>query len=249
MFRAETCGDLLFVNMNADAAPLKEWLSPYFDETAAAFDPTLWKMGHVWEYDCLSNWKVPLENTLESYHVTELHRDFYGEVLPAEKNSSHVLGKNSTALTYEANSRMETLQAKLNRWLGGAPTFEYRHRHLFPNLVLNSTDTFGYALMYLPTSPTTVRTRVRFFGLRGRRRDPLSRLLSFGAGKLGLRTTLKVQGEDLAIFNDQQKGLEKSCHPGVIGMREERIYAFQKYLVDSLGIIVPDDKAAKEGHS
>jgi choline monooxygenase len=246
MFRAETCGDLLFVSMNSNVPSLKEWLSPYFHETAAAFDPDLWKMGHVWEYDCPSNWKVPLENTLESYHVTSLHRDFFGATLPAEENVTHVMDSRYTALTFAGTSRMERMQARLNSWLGGNPTLEYRHRHYFPNTVLNSTDTINYALMYLPTSPTTVRVRMRLYWLRGRRRDPISQAIAYGAWRFGLHKTLQVHNEDRGIYESQQRGLEKSRHPGVIGMREERIYAFQKYLVDSLAIDLAPDKAKSE---
>ena len=41
--------------------------------------------------------------------------------------------------------------------------------------------------------------------------------------------------EDLGIFADQQQGLSTSRHKGVIGTREERIYAFQKYLLEKQG--------------
>jgi len=66
-------------------------------------------------------------------------------------------------------AKQEMHQARLNRWLGGEPTYKYLHRHIHPNTVLVSTDTINYALMYVPTSPTTVRIRMRFFAIRGTR--------------------------------------------------------------------------------
>jgi choline monooxygenase len=57
---------------------------------------------------------------------------------------------------------------------------------------------------------------------------------------------LQVHNEDRGIYESQQRGLEKSRHPGVIGIREERIYAFQKYLIESLAIDPAPDKATTE---
>jgi hypothetical protein len=42
---------------------------------------------------------------------------------------------------------------------------------------------------------------------------------------------LKVMSEDIAIFEDQQKGMAASRHAGCIGTREERIFIFQQYIM------------------
>jgi choline monooxygenase len=42
-----------------------------------------------------------------------------------------------------------------------------------------------------------------------------------------------VFAEDASIYDGVQKGLEASPHPGVIGVREERVFAFQKYVLDN----------------
>lgn len=243
MFRLESCGDLLFVSLNPHVPSLKEWLSPFFVETERAFSSPMWKMTCVWEYDCESNWKVPAENTLESYHVPALHQKFFGDFLAPEGNSEHLLNERFTALTYSASARLEHHQARLNRWLGGEPTLEYRHRHIHPNTILVSTDTINYALMYLPTSRQTVRIRVRMFALRGTRRGPLASFASWLAWRIAKSKTLQVHTEDRGVYESQQKGLERSRHPGVIGAREERIYIFQKYILESLGLPLPPDPA------
>jgi hypothetical protein len=43
----------------------------------------------------------------------------------------------------------------------------------------------------------------------------------------------RVFAEDATIYEGVQKGLAASPHPGVIGVREERIYYFQKYVLDA----------------
>jgi phenylpropionate dioxygenase-like ring-hydroxylating dioxygenase large terminal subunit len=241
MFRLESCGDLLFVCLHKDGPSLKEWLHPFFDETEQAFSAPEWKMAYVWEYECECNWKVPAENTLESYHVTALHQKFFGDVLPPEERATHILNDRYTALTYAGVSKMEMLQAKFRRWLGGTPIESYLHRHIFPNTILVSTDTINYALMYVPLSPRRVQIRMRLFAIRGTHRDPLSRFVSWLAWRVALSKTLQVHNEDRNVYASQQKGLECSTHPGVIGIREERIYAFQKYILEGLGLPIPTD--------
>ena len=243
MFRLESSGDLLFVSLNDAAPSLKDWLSPFFEETEAAFSAPMWKMNYVWEYDCESNWKVPVENTLESYHVPALHQKFFGDFLPPEENVEHLLEQRYTGLTFTAISKLEQLQARLKQWLGGEPNFKYLHRHIHPNTVLVSTDTINYALMYVPTSPTTVRIRMRFFAIRGTRRGPVASLVSWLAWLFAKSKTLQVHNEDLDVYAAQQKGLARSRHRGVIGTREERVYIFQKYILESLGLAVPADPA------
>jgi len=41
--------------------------------------------------------------------------------------------------------------------------------------------------------------------------------------------------EDLRISNDLQRGLPASPHRGVIGAREERVFAFQSYVASRTG--------------
>ncbi|APZ90859.1 aromatic ring-hydroxylating oxygenase subunit alpha [Fuerstiella marisgermanici] len=249
MFPVESCGDLLFVRLSHEGPTLREWLTPFFDETEQAFSTPTSKMTHVWDYDCECNWKVPVENTLESYHVTALHQNFFGDTLPAEESMNHDLQDGYTALTVTATSKMEFAQARLNRWLGGKPTLEYRHRHIHPNLVLVSTDTINYALMYVPTSPRTVKIRMRFFAVRGLKRGPIASAISWLAWKYAKAKTLEVHNEDRGVYAPQQRGLEASRHTGVIGSREGRIYAFQRYLLKHLGLPVPDDPADAGLHS
>ena len=53
----------------------------------------------------------------------------------------------------------------------------------------------------------------------------------------------QIFNQDREIYAAQQQGLQSSPHPGVIGSREERVFQFQAYVCDRLGIEVPPDAA------
>jgi choline monooxygenase len=233
-YRVASLGDLIFISLAAEGPTLDEFLAPNGRVFEPYFSTPRWRLKHLWEYDCPCNWKVPAENTLESYHIPCLHPSSFGGIYPSEVASDHELNPNYTVLRYDSGEdpKFAKWQSRLTRSLGEPPTNLYFHYHIHPHLIFVSTDLFAYALMYIPTSPRTTRIRIRMFSLRGSKRGPVPWLLSKVAGGLGQWTMKRVQMEDWAIFADQQRGLEASRHRGVIGTREERIYVFQQYIRD-----------------
>ena len=246
----EVCGDLVFVCLEPDATPsLREWLTPFYDDLESAFRAPLWRMAEVWDFDCECNWKIPTENTLESYHVATVHPKWLGDQLPNERMSEHQLNDRYTTLRYDCDSPMEEKQARIGRYLGGEVDHSYRHWHIHPNIAFCLTDTFNYLATCQPTSPTTCRVRTRMFALHGSKKNPYARLLRYLAWRVGRRTMRAVFNEDRAIFDAQQKGIQSSPHRGVIGTREERIHIFQRFLCNRMNLEVtphPDNIRAKE---
>lgn len=249
--RLKACGDLLFVCLDADeqTPSLEEWASPFYDAIAAAFSTPLWRMAEVWEFDCECNWKIPVENTLESYHVAAVHPKWLGGDLPAEKFSEHQLDSRYSSLRYDCDTPMEQKQADICVYLGGKPDHSYRHWTIHPNTSFVTTDTFNYLATCQPISPTRCRLRTRMYALHGSRKNLYARLLRYAAWRVGRRTMRGVFNEDRAIFDAQQKGIAASRHRGVIGTREERIYAFQKYLCDALELPIDADPAGRGNDS
>jgi len=231
-YRLEMLGDVAFISLSADAPRLREYLDPHFDHLAERFAAPAWRVVYPWEYDCPANWKVPAENTLESYHIPSLHQRSFGGIYPSEAASAHELNPRYTSLEYNSGEdrRVARWQSRLTRWLGGDSTNVYRHFHVHPNLIFVTTDLFGYVLMYSPSSPRTTKIWLRMFKYRGTKPGPWAAYWSWAAGTFGKRTMKQILLEDWKIFADQQRGLEASRHPGCIGTREERIYTFQEYI-------------------
>jgi hypothetical protein len=71
------------------------------------------------------------------------------------------------------------------------------------------------------------------FGPGGTRRNTWAWLVRTIMRRGVVFETRRVLGEDAAVMGDVQKGLEASVHRGVIGTREERVWAFQRFVVDA----------------
>jgi len=71
--RLELWGGFLFLNFDQNAAPLSDWLGDLPEVLAPYNLETLVTTRRV-EYDLDCNWKVYVENAMESYHVPTVHQ-------------------------------------------------------------------------------------------------------------------------------------------------------------------------------
>ncbi len=249
-FRLQMCGELAFVSLAEEGPDLAEFLGPYHDTCQAAYAAPY---RQVWTWQAIydANWKVPIENSLESYHVPLLHSGAFG-LLPQEPNCEHDLNERYTTFrTPEPGGMMAAVARWVIRRLGVSPRGLYVHHHVHPHLTFVDLDACHMAQMMLPLGPTRTLHVARLFTLHGTRRGPLSWLLARALRWGTTRLFSQVVREDAPIFPDVQRGLAASVHPGVIGTREERVYVFQEYVSRHCGDLAADPcvggKAPDEG--
>jgi phenylpropionate dioxygenase-like ring-hydroxylating dioxygenase large terminal subunit len=231
-FRTEVCGNMIYVTLSDEAPGLRDYLGPFFDEWSNRFQ-NKWRQIWRWDHEFQCNWKIPIENTLESYHVPCLHPKTLKGIYPTEESQTHELDEAFTTMRHDIamdTPKLARLQARVARRLGEEPNNHYVHHHVHPNLVYTTTDLFLHAQVYLPTGPTTSRTTIWYAGVRGTNPKLFPAVLAKLAEIYGRRTNIKIQQEDAGIFTAQQRGIQASRHAGCIGTREERIYAFQRYV-------------------
>jgi phenylpropionate dioxygenase-like ring-hydroxylating dioxygenase large terminal subunit len=227
--RLETCGDLVFVALDDRAPPLAEFLGPFYDRGQAWFSGDT-QFVDGWTTAAAANWKVLIENSVESYHVPFVHPVSFG-VAPAEEICRHELA--AAASTFQSD---ETLawrqwgQSFLARSLGLPVTNLYTHHLAYPHLQFVHTDVGRLTIMIVPTSPATCEQRVWAFAPQGARRNPWAWLVRSIMRFVVPFESRRVLGEDARILSDVQQGLQASPHRGVIGTREERVYAFQQFV-------------------
>ena len=231
-FPVETLGELIFVQLDDSGRTLQEQLGPYY-ESVRERSQSPWAVNWTWQHEFDCNWKIPVENTLETYHLPFVHENTFGGIYPTEKQQTHELHDDYTSLVYrmDPTQRLNRLQHGACRRLGVTPRNHYIHFHAHPNLVFTFTDLFMHTQVYLPVSPTKSKTWVWMFSRGADRKGLRARLTSRIVAWYGRRSNTAIQLEDASIFADQQAGIQASPHPGCLGTREERIYMFHRYLL------------------
>mgnify|MGYP001308300188 CR=1 FL=1 len=72
-FRVDFCGELVFVNISkSEVVSLRDYLGHIYDDVQK-ISSNFGQLVDVNEMEINSNWKILVENTLESYHVNLVH--------------------------------------------------------------------------------------------------------------------------------------------------------------------------------
>src|SRR5262249_17105260 len=79
--RTEVCGDLIFVSLDKEGLSLADHLGPYYSRFTHAF-ASPYRHAWTWDAACPANWKIFIENSLESYHVPSVHSKSFGRLPP-----------------------------------------------------------------------------------------------------------------------------------------------------------------------
>jgi phenylpropionate dioxygenase-like ring-hydroxylating dioxygenase large terminal subunit len=231
-FRVATCGQLVFVALTPNGPTLEEYLGPLYAGWRESFDAPF-RFAGSWkgEFDC--NWKVAVENALEDYHVPLLHPKTF-RTYAEEEQWSHVLTDGYTTCTRPIKSKDSRFGRAVNwliRWVGGTRTNgTYEHQIIHPHLMLAGTDVGRFATIVDALSPTTCRFRMYCFTLRGERNNPAAQLVGWLLRVFVVALSKRVFREDASIYAEIQRGLAASPFRGVIGTREERVFAFQQFV-------------------
>jgi phenylpropionate dioxygenase-like ring-hydroxylating dioxygenase large terminal subunit len=189
----------------------------------------------TWKADYQANWKMPVENSLEPYHVPCLHAKTFGN-FPDEGLCEHELRDNYTTFrTPEPDQLTTYVQRWFVRRLGLPETGVYTQHHAHPHLTFASLDVFRLAQVFLPTSAKTCRHCVWLYAPRATGLNPFRRLLAVILSGLVQYVSRQVVLEDAAIYAEVQRGLQASVYPGVLGTREERVFVFQQWVLKRCG--------------
>ena len=234
--RLAECGDLVFVSLAEEGPSLESYLGECYSVLAGGTSGP-WQCIWRWEHDFPCNWKLGIENTVETYHLPQVHKKTFTGIYPSEEAQTHELEGRGSVLRYDLRESpsVTKLQRRFVWALGGKSTDIYSHYLMYPHLVFTTSDLYNHAQVYLPVTPTTSRAIVRMYSFHGARRDPWHRLLAWIVARGGRNSNQTIQLEDAAVFPALQRGVEASPHTGCLGTREERIWAFQRYIVQQAG--------------
>lgn len=238
-FALERCGDLLFVRIAPNGPSLKDWMGELFERFEEWTSSPAWKPVIHRTIPAPSNWKVPVEVSLESYHIPEIHPQSFGED-PGESESHHSFSQYTTSFytSFIGPRLIDRFMHHYERFLlriMGAPFLgQYQHHHVFPNLLVSHTDSLTLFQVVRPTGSSTSFSDVWQYGRQSNRTNPLSKLTAVFWGRVTALLSYQVLKEDLQIFRHVQRGEQAAADTSIFGRCEERLYAFQKFLVEQI---------------
>jgi choline monooxygenase len=237
-FRTECIGQLIFVTLSDDAPPLADYLGPGYALCQELFSPRAQLVLAAIRPN-RSNWKVSLENSLESYHLSTVHKSTFG-TWPEEREMHHELWERWSAVRVTRETQQYYLHrlGELAMRLAGIDCdLNYYQFHCYPNLVVARFGMFSWMESVIPTSPSDSYDIWRFYSNVAVSGSFRSRWIAPYLWLWGRWWFHKVIREDERLFPAVQRGLAAPRHPsgGLVSTREERIFHFQQYVKDATG--------------
>ncbi len=233
-------GQLLFVSVGDKPVSKERWLDAGMQQLISE------RFGHgsfetlSWSPRYAANWKVPIENSLESYHVPNVHPGTFRED-PGADRSDHELYNLRTAMTTELpfsphsklDAMFQRLESRFIAWLGYPVTGRYWQHHVFPNLLISFTDAISLISCIGPESPTTSTAVVRQFG-----RLPANSSANFGKrlfaclGKAGCRYYATDFTRRSSYFSRYSVGARGQSKAGSVGHLRRTHSCFSRFCCD-----------------
>ena len=241
--RLEQLGQLLFVCLEPASTPLRESLGARATAALEAwFGPGMRQAVAIsLDHDC--NWKIPIENALEDYHVKMLHDNF---IARHPKLFRLFQGRAPAGKPrYEIDDHFSSVHDEFGASSAGyrfalkalrkQSSVAFEHLHVFPSMLLGQTGLVTFFQSVLPTSVDRSRSLVRIFLDLGQLGSPLhERTLAPLADRLVAAMFRALMREDERVFSGAQGGMQGSSRAGLLGGREQRVYAFHRYLTRGL---------------
>jgi len=228
-WKIETCGKLIFVHRGQPNQSLREHLGEAW-EVMLSMAEALGENVSSTRMIIKANWKVVLENTLESYHVRFVHPETFAR-LEAKTQEFRYASSNSSWYAAIKPSIGDGL-AKLGKVLklSYAPA-GYFHQFVFPALTLATTYGLSFSLQTiepLDVGTTAFTTRVYMADIpepSAVKQNQLRNLASMASD-----FNSQVFEEDKTICEEVQLGSAHAnpMRSGELSSEEQRVLAFQQ---------------------
>ena len=232
-FACETAGEFIFVRLSATGLGLAQYLGNQYDFLVRASQGMV-SVQDEFRKDIAANWKVVIENSLEGYHVPNVHSNTLmqadGMGREAAAPQFFLQDRLHSHLEHAADTdwvkRFDRMAAKIGRWPW---RFEhYMHHYIFPNLTVTSFMGYSFHIQrFEPTSVdlTTVHSRtvsVEFINATVAGKKMMQHIYDDGHA-----FTKKVFEEDLGICQKVQIGLQSATRMAVLAEGlEDRVKHF-----------------------
>jgi choline monooxygenase len=200
----------VFVNLSGTAPPFAEWIRP----VAERFGRIEWADLRrdallARQLDVAANWKIIVENFVESYHVPWVHKAL-NAVNPMSLHyqilgGHSYLGQGGTGYQPE---QVAGIALPFMKGISGSSRYEALA--VFPNLILSPLPDITFSIVLLPESAERTRERVEFFYVGD---EALQDRYSAGRRR-GAEFITSVNAEDVKIVETVQRGRHSPAFSG-----------------------------------
>ena len=233
--RIDSWGGFLFVNFDAGAGPLADYLGDLRDRVAA-YRLADMACARRKEYVMECNWKLFVENAKESYHIGTVHRQTINKYASARSSGYWIEEANGEYCTTFAQHEGSMALLKGD---AGFPLIESleglceaggtRAPLIYPSTYLACTIDCAWYLELHPLGPT--RTRLIHGALFPK--DRLARPDFEDVAKNYYKRWDITIEEDIVASERQQRGLDSPlAQPGRFSYREPLVHAIDNWILD-----------------
>ncbi|MDB4986306.1 MAG: cbdA 2 [Myxococcaceae bacterium] len=230
--RVDSFGPLVYVALTADEPGLRAWLGPLADELSPFFERKLAPL-FVRTSEHAVNWKLITENAVESYHVPMVHPEtfrYYRDPALHDHRIEPTFTRYADLEPWSTSKTGRALEAMARVLLQTSDGQRFRHAHRFPNQLYYYGDLYCDVSVVTPLGPTRSRHTCFAFLPDGLRASRATRPIMKLFGSLMTRQSARIFGEDLSAWSAVQAGLAHAQTRGVLSAREERVWAFQRWV-------------------
>lgn len=232
-FNVSFCGNMCFVSVNEDVEPLEDFLGVFYKELKI-MSLALGNKVDVNIMEIKANWKVIVENTLESYHVGLIHSETLAKLDPSGLDFTFE-GLNSSWTSNLNIIKNKGGYKKVNTYFSprSYDIEGYRHILIFPNLLISSTHgiSFNYSLIEPVTPDISKFTSHVFTTTSDVEKQPIV-IKAFEESLINFNR--QVFDEDKEICQLVQKGVRHTNLSGKLSDEEERVHHFQRNYLNYL---------------
>ena len=233
-WRLERCGQLLFICRDPKIPPLKDFLGASFARIEAMTNAC----GELIDENVMeirANWKILIENTLESYHVGFIHPTTFSRLNAGEGEFSWQGPHSSwdTPLGNKFKARMERVMSVFDSRplkLNG-----YFHQLIFPYVTLASTQGTSFSVQFFePLSPSLTRFRSLVFSTRLDSLSPGQKPIVAVMNNSVKEFNRTVFSEDKDVCENVHLGTIETERLGLLSDEEKRVGEFQRHYMQAM---------------
>lgn len=232
--RCETWDGWVFVNEDADADPLVDFLGPVAEQMSEIDGPVMRAVGtRVHPVSC--NWKLMVDAFLEVYHVRTVHPDSAAILYDDRATTVTMLPHGHSRLTVDKHDDLRDFPMVSDEHDNPAVPSLWRQTStsfgIFPNLVVPmDTGAFTFLSMW-PTSATTTDLELRWYAPDWQRdqvpQEHLDRMALFDT----------VMAQDQANMAPIQASISSpGARPFQLGWHERLIHHFERAVDLAIGV-------------